>query len=130
MAPAPSRQRYHESQVLTAAPEQLVVMLDDGAIRFCARAEAALERGNASEAGESMIRAQRIVLELLCALRPEENPAISQNLSALYTFMYEQLVWANVHADAGKIQTVSKLLGTLREGWAEAIDKRKKEEVR
>ncbi len=121
----PTAQRYLESQILTASPEQLVVILYDGAIRFCLRAQEALEAAKGEEAGDLLIRAQRIVLELLCALRPDANPEISRNLSNLYVFMYEELVWANISRDTARIHNILPLLETLREGWSIAIEKAK-----
>lgn len=118
-------QRYLESQVLTASPEQLVVILYDGAIRFCRRAEDAFNQSKADEAGEILIRAQRVVLELVCALRPEASPDIVKNLGGLYAFVYEQLVWANVERDVKRIQDAVSVLETLREGWSGAIEKTK-----
>ncbi len=122
-------QRYLESQILTASPEQLVVILYDGAIRFCRRAEDAFTQSRSDEAGELLIRAQRVVLELVCALRPESNPDIVKNLGGLYAFVYEQLVWANVERDVKRIRDAVSVLETLREGWSGAIEKTKGGEV-
>lgn len=122
-------QRYLESQVLTAPPERLVVLLYDGAIRFALRAAEAIDKKDMEEAGTLLIRAQRIILELLCALRPEANREVSGNLTRLYGFVYEELVWANVERDAARIRKVVPVLETLREGWASAVDKIKKEEA-
>lgn len=118
-------QRYLESQVLTASPEQLVLILYDGAMRFCRQAEEAFIASRADEAGELLIRAQRVVLELVCALRPEANPDIVKSLGGLYAFVYEQLVWANVERDPKRIRDAVSVLGTLREGWAGAVEKGK-----
>lgn len=119
--------KYLESQVLTASPERLVVILYDGAARFCVQAQEAIRQKRGAEAGELLIRAQRVVMELLCALNAEAAPEIARNLASLYSFMYEQLVWANVEQSEERIETVVKLLGTLREGWAGAIERRKAE---
>ena len=65
-APAPNA--YRESAVLTATPEQLVVMLYDGANRFLTQSAIAMRDGRAGLAGEKLRRAEAIIDELLATL--------------------------------------------------------------
>ena len=68
MNPYASPQAYRESSVLTASPEQLVVMLYDGAGRFLRQAEAALGKGALAHAHDRLNRAEAV------ARTPREVP--------------------------------------------------------
>ena len=46
---------------------------------------------------------------------------ISNNLNALYDFMYRHLIQANFKKDAKMITEVIDLLEDLRNAWAEAL---------
>ena len=53
-------QEYLKNTVMTASPEQLQLMLYDGAIRFATRGRDALSRKDYEGAYNSLERAQRI----------------------------------------------------------------------
>ena len=59
MNPYASPQAYRDSAVLTASPEQLVVMLYDGAVRFLRQAEVAMSEGAGCTASRSSAAARR-----------------------------------------------------------------------
>ncbi|KAL2045392.1 hypothetical protein ABVK25_012134 [Lepraria finkii] len=63
-----SHASYRESAILTAPPEQLVIMLYDGCHRFLLQATSAMRDGNVAEAGERLGRATAIIDELQCTL--------------------------------------------------------------
>ena len=44
--------QYQNNQILSASPEQLLVMLYDGAIRFCRQAMQAMDSGDKRLQGE------------------------------------------------------------------------------
>ena len=58
-----SHASYRTSTILTASPEQLVIMLYDGCHRFLLQAITALREGNIVEAGERFGRATAIIDE-------------------------------------------------------------------
>ena len=118
MNPYASPQAYRESAVLTASPEQLVVMLYDGAGRFLRQAEAALAEGALPHARERLNRGEAIIDELLATLDMEQG-TISERLQAIYIFCKRCLMEARRERDAGKIRVVVRLLGDLREAWAQ-----------
>ena len=111
-------QAYRSNAVLTASPEQLVVMLYDGAIRFLRQADALFEEGAWPEGIERIGRAQAIVDELLCTLNMEAGE-LSQRLEAIYVFCSGHLRDARRNRDRVRVQQVARLLGELREAWAE-----------
>ncbi len=67
-------------------------------------------------------KAQKIVLELMASLDMARGAEISQNLLALYTFILEQLVAANVEDRTEPIDFAMRTMSELRESWVE-VDK-------
>lgn len=114
----PHRQ-YQQSQVETASPTRLVVLLYDGAIRFCARAMEAMQARDYQEQNTNLLKAQRIIGELMSSLNKETGGEVAANLLRVYTYVLEQLVEANLHDRADLIEGVLGLLRELRETWAE-----------
>jgi flagellar protein FliS len=108
---------YRDSSILTATPEQLVVMLYDGAGRFLRQARAALEEGDTPRANQRLQRAEAIVSELLHTLDPEAGE-IAERLKAIYLFCLRHLNEARVERDPARIGEVVALLAELRDGWA------------
>ena len=116
----PGRNPYRETSVETASPEQQLVMLLDGAIRYCARAGAGIESGDLANKGVNVGKAQAIVQELQAILDHEAAPELCGTLNALYDYMGDRLTHANIHNDAPAVADVASLLGTIRAGFAEA----------
>jgi flagellar protein FliS len=110
---------YQRTQVDTASPAKMVVMLYDGAIRFLKQGQAAMQQGDREKQNHYLVRAQRIITELASSLDMEAGGEIAQNLMALYQFMHEQLVMANLQDDVQKVQKVCEMLQSLREAWAQ-----------
>lgn len=108
---------YLKTRILTASPEELRLMLYDGAIRFCRQAREAQGRGEFEAGYESLMRAQKIVLELSTSLKHDVDPDLCAKLSALYTYIYRLLVDANVHRTSDKIEEAIRLLDYERETW-------------
>jgi flagellar protein FliS len=111
-------QAYRSNAVLTASPEQLVVMLYDGAIRFLRQADALFEEGAWPQAVERIGRAQAILDELLCTLNMDAGE-LSERLEAIYLFCSGHLRDARLRKDAARVRQVGRLLGELRDAWAE-----------
>lgn len=110
---------YQRMQVDTASPAKLIVMLYDGAIRFLKQGQAAIQQGDREKQNHYLVRAQQILTALMGALNLEEGGEIASNLMALYQFMHEQLVLANLEDDANRVQQVCRMLESLREAWAQ-----------
>ena len=114
-APAPNV--YRESAVLTATPEQLVVMLYDGANRFLTQSAVAMRETRPALAGEKLRRAEAIIDELLATLDMSVGE-IAEQLQALYLFFKEHLSAARLEQSAEKVEEVARLMRELRSAWA------------
>jgi len=87
---------YLRNAVMTATPEQLQLMLYDGAIRFTKQGIEGIRAGKWEDAFNGFTRAQKIVLELNASLRYDVDAALCQRIGALYTYIYRRLVDANL----------------------------------
>ena len=114
---------YLKAAVLTATPEQLQLMLYDGAIRFATRGREALRAGDREGMFLALERAQLIVLELSNGIRREVQPELADRMSALYHFIYRRLVEANLHQDERAIDDALRTLRFERETWLLLIEK-------
>ena len=110
---------YKESSVLTATPQQLVVMLYDGARRFLLQGAVAMRQGDVSTSNDRLQRAEAIIDELTATLDMDAG-AVAERLQGIYTFCRRQLTDARVARDADKIDQVGRMLGELRDAWAQA----------
>jgi flagellar protein FliS len=115
--PYASPQAYRESSVLTASPEQLVVMLYDGAGRFLRQAEAAYGEGALAHAHDRLNRGEAIIDELMATLDMDQGQ-VAERLQAIYVYCKRCLTESRRERDVAKIRLVIRLMGELREAWA------------
>lgn len=110
---------YKQQSILTAPPGRLVVMLYDGCVRFLFQAAYAMREGNRRVSQERLRRAEAIIDELRVTLDHDKGGDIAANLDALYGFSRSHLIKAWAEQDAAKIDEVSRLIGELRDAWAQ-----------
>jgi flagellar secretion chaperone FliS len=115
---ATQTQAYRNSSVLTASPEQLVVMLYDGAVRFLRQAGAATTEGSWVHANERMQRAEAIIDELHATLNLDAGE-VAERLQALYVWCKRCLIEARIEREPAKIEHVVRILSDLREAWSQ-----------
>ena len=108
---------YLANKVLTAAPEELRLMLIEGAIKFCRQGRDALVRKDFEGCHTGYTRCREIILELMNTMRTEVDREMCDRLSGIYTFMYTQLVESSLSKDAAKADAVISLLEYDRETW-------------
>lgn len=110
---------YRRTQIETATPGQLVVLLYQGAVRLLSSADAALAEENMELAHTALLKAQDILLELKATLNPEAGE-IAQKLDCLYDYMFRRLVEANFHKDRTPVREVLGYLQELLPAWEAA----------
>ena len=114
-----ARNAYATASVETVAPEKLLIMLFDALIRNLVQAEGALDTNSVQVAHDKLLVAQDIVGELIASLDPDGFDG-GQQLLGLYTFMYGELLDANVSKSKAKVMGVRSLVEPLAETWRQA----------
>ncbi|MEM6260588.1 MAG: flagellar export chaperone FliS [Planctomycetota bacterium] len=121
----PAANPYLRNQVLSAKPEELRLMLFDGAIRFLNVGRKGLESKDYDVSYTNISKAQKIVLELSNSLNRDVMPEVTEKLSALYTYIYRLLVDASTTRETKPLDEAVSLLKYERETWAMLIEKAK-----
>ena len=115
-------QNYLRTRVLTATPEQLQMMLYDGAIRFAEQARVALHAKDYEKSYNTISRVQKIITEMSSTLKHDVYPELCGKLSSLYNYVYRKLVDANIQHDLQAIDEAIELLRYQRDSWAMLLD--------
>lgn len=116
-----ARSAYGRDAVLTASPARLLTMLYDRLVLDLRRAEAAQADERWAAASEQLLHAQAIVAELMGSLDTRAWDGAA-DLMALYLYVHEALVTANVHRDAGRTREVLEIVVPLQETWRLAAE--------
>jgi flagellar protein FliS len=115
-------QNYLRTRVLTATPEQLQMMLFDGAIRYGEQARLAIESKNWENSHNLITRMQKIVVELNGNLKHDIFPELCGKLASLYNYAYRNLIEANVKHRMEPLEEALKILRYQRETWTMLLD--------
>lgn len=111
---------YEENNVRTASNARLLIMLYDGAIKFCRFAEISIDEKNVEKRNYYLIKVQDILKELTLTLN-EDAGEISNQLASLYDFMINETILANIHNDKAKVAMVKQMMEELRNTWSDII---------
>ena len=113
------RAQLNREAVLSATPVRLLTMLYDRLMLDLTRAEDAQVGENWPVASENLLHAQAIVDELTTSLNVTAwNGA--DGLLAIYTYVSNALIGANIHRDVARTRESITLLEPLRQAWHEA----------
>ena len=114
--------RYRETEVLTATPGQLVVLLYDHLLTSLRRARSAMEAREYEAQSEQLERSRNVLTELLVTLDQERGGEVAANLGALYSFLLGELVQLGVRADVTRLDRVTRMIGELRDAFAQVAN--------
>lgn len=112
------RNKYLETTVQTATPAQLLIMLCDGAIRFCKASIEAIRTNNFEEANTQLVKVQNIISEF--AITIDRSTAISEPLLRLYEYFNYRLIEANMKKSTEPVEEVLGYLIDMKETWIQA----------
>jgi flagellar secretion chaperone FliS len=119
MNAATTANTYKTQQILTASPEELTLMLYNGAIRFASESILALQNGETEKAHFANIRAQDIVREFMATL--DMGYDISRQLYTLYDYIEYRLMQGNIKKDKEQVVEAKQMLTELRDVWLQAM---------
>lgn len=120
--PAAAPSAYLRTRVLSASPEELRLLLLEGAIKFAKQGAAGLEAKNYEAMFAGFSSARDIIFELLTTIREDPDPELARNAKGVYGFMYRTIVEASHEKDAAKAASVIDLLEYERQTWVMVMD--------
>ena len=114
--------QYQASNVNTATPEKLMIMLFDGALQFLQKAKTTIAEKNLVERSQNIDGARKIIRELMRTIDLENGNDVSKQLFRLYNKMAMNLIKANVQRNANLIDEVIEDISNIRWGFQKAIE--------
>ena len=111
-------QNYFANQVQTASPEQVLIMLYDGAIRFLREARAAIEDGDRVGMLQKKSRVVAILTEPANPGDFEKGGEIAENLASLYDFVFREILAMQVDRDPVHARNAREVLEPLLAAWS------------
>lgn len=107
-----------ESAVAAADPHRLILLLFDGAIAAVSVAKVHMESGDIAQKGAAISKAIDLISNgLQASLDMEAGGELSARLAALYEYMVQRLLFANLKNSVATLDEVFGLLSGLREAW-------------
>ncbi|MDK2830027.1 MAG: flagellar secretion chaperone FliS [Clostridium butyricum] len=116
---------YKNNSVNYASKEQLLLMLVEGAVKFCKVARQAIVDKDIKKAHDALVRAQDIFSELMVSLDISAGEWAVQ-LSRVYAFIKEKLIEANLKKSLEIIDEILPLVEDINETWKEAYKRAKR----
>lgn len=110
---------YKQNSVATARPEELTLMLYDGAVKFVGIAKEKLKVKDIEATHIAIGRAQDIINELNVTLDMKYD--IAKEFRRLYDFIDDKLVEANIRKDMQALEDAGMVISEMRDMWKEVI---------
>jgi flagellar protein FliS len=116
---------YKTNSVNYASKEQLLLMLVEGAVKFCKIARQAIVDKDIKKSHDALVRTQDIFSELMISLDTTQGDWAVQ-LFEVYGFIKEKLFEANMSKDLEIVDEILPLVEEINETWKEAYKRSKK----
>ena len=116
---------YKKASVNTLDQNKLIIMLYDGAIKNASFAVEHMKSGQIEKVHDCLIKTKNIVTELMATLNMDRGGDIAKNLQSLYSYMFSQLIEANMSKNSEPVIVVIDLLKELRAAWTQINTKKK-----
>lgn len=118
---------YHavnlEARTARATPVQLVLILMDGLLEEIARARGHVEARRYEQKAASLDKCVEILNGLSSSLDEDTGGEVVANLGRLYDYCAHRLYAVGLELDTSILDEVTRLLTTLRSGWAGVQDR-------
>jgi len=110
------RDTYLETQVNTATPQRLRLMLIEEALRRIRTGHSAFEANKFDEGAAAISHAREIIAELIGGIHPDETPLAKQVLG-IYLFLFSALAEAQFSHDKQRLSEAIRVLEEERQTW-------------
>jgi flagellar secretion chaperone FliS len=113
---------YRETEIRTATPQKLRLMLIDGALRFARLAIECWDTPTRQETRcNALARCHDILTELYASIRADAVP-VARQVKSIYQFLFRHLADATLSNDRQKLQEVVGVLEEERETWRQVCE--------
>lgn len=128
---ANAQEKYLETSIATASPEDLIVKTFDALVLFSSQALEKFKHEGHDVEGihNKLLRAQRACCLLMGSLNFDVGGELATNLFRVYEYWHHELVMANMKKDPSRIERLLPDFKDYRETWMEAISRFKAEQV-
>ena len=116
---------YKKASVNTLDQNKLIIMLYDGAIKNASFAVEYMKSEEIEKVHDCLIKTKNIVTEIMATLNMDHGGYIAKNLQSLYSYMFSQLIEANMEKKPEPVIVVIDLLKELRAAWVQINSKKK-----
>lgn len=110
--------KYLETTIQTASSSRLLIMLYDGAIRFCKLGIESIRQKEYEKANINLCKAQDIIQEFIITL--DHSSPIAEGLLRLYDYFLFRLMEANTKKAPEPAEEVLSYLVDLKATWIQA----------
>ncbi len=111
--------KIKQNSIMTASPQELTLMLYDGAIKFGNQAKVALAEGDIQKAHNLNIRVQNIIKEFQITL--DMKFEVSEGMALMYDYILRRLVDSNINKDVEILEEALGFIREMRNTWKEAM---------
>lgn len=109
-------------RIASASPHRLIQLMMERALAKIGLARTQMRDRKIQEKGKSISDAIAIINGLQASLNHSANQRMSENFDALYAYMMQRLLEANLHNDDGKLKETADLLRELKDAWDAIAD--------
>lgn len=117
---------YKQTNINTASPAELTMMLYDGAVKFCNMAIMALEKNDFEGCNINIAKTKKIIVEFRTTL--DFKYEVSKDFDRVYDYIYWVLTQANVKKDKALLEEALKRIREMRDTWRELMKAAKTKE--
>jgi len=116
---------YKNNSINYASKEQLLLMLTEGAVKYCKIGKQAIIDKDIKKANDALIRTQDIFTELMVSLDTNAGDWAVQMFN-VYAFIKERLIQANMKKSIEITEEILPLIEDINETWKEAYRRSKR----
>jgi len=114
---------YLRTKVLTAPPEELRLLLLDGAIKFAVQGRDGLVAKNFEMSFNGISQCRDIVVELMTTIAPTVDAGLAAKVRGVFSFLFTELTEASLEKNPARLDKVIDILQYERETWVLAMQK-------
>ncbi|WP_242832960.1 flagellar export chaperone FliS [Butyrivibrio sp. LC3010] len=113
--------QYQNTKIQQAKPEELTLMLYEGAIKFCNIAIMGLENNDEKKFTTYLLKVENIIDYLNNTL--DMKYPVAKDFENVYNYLMKRLVEADLHREEAMdiMNEVNKHIHTMRDTWVDAI---------